>query len=77
MIENHNFLFVSNRDHNSPTILTRQLNKIACNLLEVLTKCQLLQSVYVFILIIYCKICTSSVDNIIFIKILTKAAEVK
>ncbi len=28
-------------------------------------------------LIIYCKICTSSVDNIIFIKILTQAAEVK
>ncbi len=32
---------------------------------------------YVFILIIYCKICTSSVDNIIFIMILTQAAEVK
>uniref|UniRef100_A0A8C1LF57 Immunoglobulin V-set domain-containing protein n=1 Tax=Cyprinus carpio TaxID=7962 RepID=A0A8C1LF57_CYPCA len=31
--------FVSNRDHYSPTILNRQLNKIACNLLEVLTKC--------------------------------------
>ncbi len=33
--------------------------------------------IYLFILIIYCKICTSSVDNIIFIMILTKAAEVK
>ncbi len=77
MIENHDVLFVSNRDHNSPTILNRQLNKIACSLLEVLTKCQLLQSIYLFILIIYCKICTSSVDNIIFIMILTQAAEVK
>ncbi len=65
MIENHDFfLFVSNRDHNSLTILNRQLNKIACNLLEVLTKCQF------FFKIIYCKICTSSVDNIIFIMIL-------
>ncbi len=83
MIENHDFffLFFSSRDHNSPTILNRQLNKIACNLLEVLTKCQMLQSVYIFIylfiFIIYCQICTSSVDNIIFIMILTKAAEVK
>ncbi len=63
------------------TILNRQLNKIACSLLEVLTKCNLLQSIiyiYLFILIIYCKICTSSVDNIIFIMILTqKLAEVK
>ncbi len=32
---------------------------------------------YVFIYFIYCKICTSSVDNIIFIMILTQAAEVK
>ncbi len=82
MIDNHDFLFVSNRDHNSPTLLIRQLNKMACNLLEVLTKFQLLQSVYIFraylfILIIYCKICASSVDNIIFITILAQAAEVK
>ncbi len=33
--------------------------------------------IYLFILIIYCKICTSSVDNIIFIMILTQAALVK
>ncbi len=33
--------------------------------------------IFLFILIIYCKICTSSVDNIIFIMILTQAAEVK
>ncbi len=73
MIENHYFLFASNRDHNSTTILNRQLNdnKIACSLLD-----QLLQSIYIFIVIIYCKICTSSVDNI-FIMILTQAAEVK
>ncbi len=77
MIANHDFYF-SSRDYNSPTILNRQLNKIACDLLEVLTKCQLLlESVYLFILIIYCKICTSSVDNIIFIMILPQAAEVK
>ncbi len=48
MIKNQDFLFVSRRDHNSPTILNSQLNKIACNLLEVQTKCQLLQSVYIF-----------------------------
>ncbi len=48
MIKNQYFLFVSRRDHNSPTILNSQLNKIACNLLEVQTKCQLLQSVYMF-----------------------------
>ncbi len=45
----------------------------ACSLLEILTKCQLLQSsLYVFIYFIYFKICTSSVDNIIFIMILTQ-----
>ncbi len=33
--------------------------------------------IYLLILIIYCKICTSSVDNIISIMILTQAAEVK
>ncbi len=49
------------------TILNRQLNTIACHLLEVLTKC----------LFIYFKICTSYVDNIVFIMILTQAAEVK
>ncbi len=32
--------------------------------------------IYLFIEIIYCKICTSSVDNIIFIMILTQAAKV-
>ncbi len=46
MIKNQDFLFVSRRDHNSPTILNSQLNKIA--VLEVQTKCQLLQSVYIF-----------------------------
>ncbi len=69
MIENHYFLFVSNRDHSSTTILNRQLNdnKIACSLLD-----QLLQSIYIFKLFI----AKSSVDNI-FIMILTQAAEVK
>ncbi len=31
--------------------------------------------IYLFIWIIYCIICTSSVDNIIFIMILTQAAK--
>jgi len=35
----------SNRDHDSPTILNRQLNKISCHLLEVLTKYWFLQSI--------------------------------
>ncbi len=33
-------------------------------------------AVYLYVFI-YCQICTSSVDNIIFIMILTQAAEVK
>ncbi len=74
MIENHDFLFVSNRDYNSEQTTKNMQFTRGSDKMSVAT---VYLYIHLFILIIYCKICTSSVDNIIFIMIVTQAAEVK